>query len=74
MCSFDISNIFSFDEISNILWKSVSIKFKLVDTALLGRNLGDFGESVTDEEFLAESSQVRTDFPEAWIWDEKVTG
>ncbi|KAL9988934.1 hypothetical protein ACROYT_G003430 [Oculina patagonica] len=31
-------------------------------------------ESKTDEEFLADSSQVpRTDFPEAWIWDEKVT-
>ena len=42
--------------------------------ALLGRNafeVGDFGPS--DEEIL-DQTQVRSFFPETWIYDEKVVG
>ena len=46
----------------------------LLDTALLGRSvldLGDFGPS--DEEIL-DQTQVRSFFPETWIYDETVVG
>ena len=48
--------------------------FQFSDTALLGRSGmddGDFGFS--DEEIL-DQTQVRSFFPETWIYDEKVVG
>lgn len=41
------------------------------DAALLGRSVGDFGPS--DEEIL-DQTQIRSFFPETWIYDEKVVG
>ena len=47
--------------------------FTILDAALLGRSVdfGDFGPS--DEEIL-DQTQVRSFFPETWIYDEKVVG
>ena len=46
---------------------------KRLDSALLGRS---GAPSVDDDErYLAEVGyQVRTDFPETWLWDERVVG
>ncbi|KAJ7334578.1 hypothetical protein OS493_014902 [Desmophyllum pertusum] len=59
-------------ECRKAFWTCCTAKYGTTDTALLGRNgdfFGDFGPS--DEEIL-EQTQVRSFFPETWIYDEKV--
>lgn len=59
-----------------LMKKKSKLVFSLLslDMALLGRSAfegGDFGPS--DEEIL-DQTQVRSFFPETWIYDEKVVG
>ena len=48
--------------------------YSLIDGALLGRNAMDLGNFDRSDEEILDQTQVRSYFPETWIYDEKVVG
>ena len=64
-----------------IIFSSIHLNFfvclyfiAILDAALLGRSGGDFGDFGPSDEEILDQTQVRSFFPETWIYDEKVVG